>query len=163
MFENHYLMNNKLYLEYVSRALYKKVIRLGAVLFIVSLVFYYIYSSSNLRYSILALACIGLYTALIFPVQYANKLVEYSKKLNNGKVETTIVKFNEKIEMDEGLVHFEFAYSQVHDIVETKNFIVLRITEYSSILVYKDGFVSGNKDEFMTFIKSKIEEKKENE
>lgn len=155
MFENHYLMNEKLYLEYVSKALYKKIIRLGVVLFILGVVLYYFNYSNDLRYSMLALIFVGLYTIVFVPVLYAKKLVEYSKKLNNGKIETTIVKFNEKIEMDEGLCHLEFDYSQIHDIMETKNFIVLRLTEYSSILVFKDGFINSNKEDFMKFIKEK--------
>lgn len=155
MFENQYLMNEKLFLEYVSKSLYKKIIRLGIILFIAGVVLYYFNYSSDLRYSMLALIFVGLYTALLVPVLYAKKLVEYSKKLNNGKIEKTIVKFNEKIELDEGLVHFEFDYSQVHDIMETKNFIVLRLTEYSSILVFKDGFINSNKEDFMKFIKEK--------
>lgn len=58
--------------------------------------------------------------------------------------------------MDEGKVHLEFEYNQITKIVETKSFIVLRLSENSAILVLKDGFVKGTQEEFSKFINEKI-------
>ena len=58
--------------------------------------------------------------------------------------------------MDEGKVHLEFEYSQIKQIVETNHFIVLKLGDNSAILVFKNGFTKGNKEEFIKFIKNKI-------
>ena len=58
--------------------------------------------------------------------------------------------------MDEGKVHLEFEYSQIQKIAQTENFIVLKLGEQTAILVYKNGFISGNKNDFIECINSKI-------
>ena len=49
----------------------------------------------------------------------------------------------------------EFEYSQITQIVHTKNFIVLKTSEQSAILVLKNGFLKGNETDFLKFIKEK--------
>ncbi len=56
--------------------------------------------------------------------------------------------------MDEGKVHLEFEYNQIKQILETKNFIVLKTSEQSAILVLKEGFTTGKVEDFITFIKN---------
>lgn len=58
--------------------------------------------------------------------------------------------------MNEGKVHLEFEYSQINKILQTKNFIILKISEQSSILVFKNGFLKGTEEDFIIFIKDKI-------
>ena len=58
--------------------------------------------------------------------------------------------------MDEGKVHLEVEYSQITEIVQTKNFIVLKTSEQSAVLVYKNGFIKGNENDFMKFIEERI-------
>ena len=53
-------------------------------------------------------------------------------------------------------VHLEFEYSQVSKIVQTQNFIVLKLGKQSAILVYKNGFTEGSENEFIKFIEEKI-------
>ena len=77
------------------------------------------------------------------------------KRLNNGTIEKTNVKFLNNIVMNEGKVHLEFEYGQITQIVYTKNFIVLKTSEQSAILVLKNGFLKGNETEFLKFIKEK--------
>ena len=85
-----------------------------------------------------------------------NQIIETGKRLNSGKIEKTNVIFLNNIVMKEGKVHLEFGYNQIKKIVEIKNFIVLMITDESRVLVFKDGFLKGNKDDFLLFINSKI-------
>lgn len=58
--------------------------------------------------------------------------------------------------MNEGKIHLEFDYKQIKKIVNTKNFIILKINNKSAILVLKNGFVKGNKKDFIEFIENKI-------
>ena len=58
--------------------------------------------------------------------------------------------------MNEGKIHLEFDYKQIKKLVNTKNFIILKINNKSAILVLKNGFVKGNKKDFIEFIENKI-------
>ena len=60
------------------------------------------------------------------------------------------------IVMNEGKVHLEFEYSQIIKILQTKNFIVLKTSEQSAILVLKDGFLKGTESDFIKFIENKL-------
>ncbi len=58
--------------------------------------------------------------------------------------------------MKEGKVHLEFEYSQIKQIIETKNFIVLKTSNQTVILVLKTGFTVSKKGSFLEFINRKI-------
>ena len=53
-------------------------------------------------------------------------------------------------------IHLKLDYKQIKKIVNTKNFIILKINNKSAILVLKNGFVKGNKKDFIEFIENKI-------
>lgn len=54
--------------------------------------------------------------------------------------------------MNEGKVHLEFEYNQINKILETKDFIVLKTSSQSAILVFKEGFATGNKEDFFSLL-----------
>lgn len=90
------------------------------------------------------------------PILAVKQLEETEKRLNNGIIEKTNVKFSDNIVMNEGKVHLEFEYNQITKILHTKNFIVLKTSGQSAILVLKDGFLKGTESEFLKFIGEKI-------
>lgn len=50
-------------------------------------------------------------------------------------------------------------YNQIIKIVETSNFIVLKLGDSSAILVHKKGFTKGTLEEFISFINDKVEKR----
>ena len=78
-----------------------------------------------------------------------------SKRLNNGKLEKTVIEIGKKIKMTEGTAKLEFDYEQIRKIKYTKNFIVLRIEKDAAILVYRNGFKKGKEEDFIKFINEK--------
>lgn len=154
LFENEYTMETKLYKEYVYNILCKKTIIIGLLVAIIGLIIF-IFVHSDKSYMILAASIISVVVAIITPIMTIKQLEESEKRLNNGKIEKTNIKFSNNIVMNEGKVHLEFEYNQIIKIIETENFIVLKISEQSSILVFKNGFIKGNKNDFMKFIEKK--------
>lgn len=154
LFENEYTMETKLYKEYVYNILCKKTIIIGLLVSIIGLIIF-IFVHSDKSYMILAASIISVVVAIITPIMTIKQLEESEKRLNNGKIEKTNIKFSNNIVMNEGKVHLEFEYNQIIKIIETENFIVLKISEQSSILVFKNGFIKGNKNDFMKFIEKK--------
>jgi len=155
LFENEYTMERKLYKEYVYNILCKKTIIIGLLVAVLGIALF-ICMNSERAYMVLATSIISIIVTIITPIITIKQLEETEKRLNNGKIEKTNIKFLNNIVMDEGKVHLEFEYHQIVKVVETKNFIVLGISEQSAILVFKNGFLKGNKNDFINFIEKKI-------
>ena len=155
MFENEYTMNRKLTKEYVFKIIGKRMMIIGLSIFLLGIIMFLLFDD-NIKYVMLTCSFIALFCAVMTPIIMVNDLEKISKRFNNGKIEKTKVIFNENITMDEGKVHLEFEYGQIKQIVETNNFIVLKLDTNSAILVLKQGFTKGNQEEFFKFIKSKI-------
>lgn len=155
LFENEYLMERKYYKEYVLNVLCKKIIITGLLVMIFGLIFTVFVGLENAKI-VLTAAIIAGAASILTPVVTIKQLEDTEKRLNNGKIEKTKVIFSDNIVMDEGKVHLEFEYNQITKILETKSFIVLRLSENSAILVLKDGFVKGTQEEFSKFINEKI-------
>ena len=145
-------METKYYKEYVYNVLCKKTIIMGFIIALIGILFFFLTSSQN-SYVVLTAAIIALISAILTPIITVKQLEEAEKRLNNGSIEKTNVKFSNNIVMNEGKVHLEFEYSQITKIENTKNFIVLKTSNQSAILVLKNGFLIGNETEFLKFIK----------
>lgn len=158
MFENEYKMNKSLTREYVIQVLSMKTIIPGLVIFVVGL-FLFLAEKNALGYVMLTSSIIGLFCAVVTPIMMINNLESASKRINNGNIEKTHIEFGNNIVMDEGKAHLEFEYSQIIKIVETSNFIVLKLGDSSAILVHKKGFTKGTLEEFINFINDKVEKR----
>lgn len=154
-FENEYTMNNKFFKEYVYSVLHKKTIIIGLIVMFIGILFYIFVDKEKATIVITAAIIAGI-AALLTPIITVKQLEKTEKRLNNGIIEKTNVKFSNNIVMNEGKVHLEFEYDQIIKIVQTKNFIVLKTSEYSAILVFKNGFLHGNEKDFLKFIELKI-------
>ena len=147
LFENEYKMETKYYKEYVYNVLCKKTIIMGFIIALIGILFFFLTSSQN-SYIVLTAAIIAFIFAILTPIITVKQLEETEKRLNNGSIEKTNIKFSNNIVMNEGKVHLEFEYGQITQIVYTKNFIVLKTSEQSAILVLKNGFLKGMKQNF---------------
>ena len=154
IFENEYKMDRELFNEYVYNVLCKKMRVSGLIISLIGILFFCLVTS-KISYVILTAVIITIISIIIGPIILSKELEENSKRLNNGNIEKTNIKFSNNIIMNEGNVHLEFEYSQINKILQTKNFIVLKIGKQSSILVLKNGFLKGTEKEFIKFIKEK--------
>lgn len=155
IFQNEYIMTDKLIKEYVYQILCKKIIFNGYIIFVLGVISFFILEN-EISYVMLTAGCISGVTALLIPIITVKQLRENVKIFNNGKIEKNYIQFSNSIIMNEGKVHLEFEYNQINKISETKNFIVLKISSQSVILVFKEGFTIGNKEDFLKFINNKM-------
>ena len=155
LFENEYKMETKYFKEYVYNVLCKKTIIIGFLTALIGILFF-CFTTTKSSYIILTTAIIAFICAIITPIVTTKELEKAEKRLNNGTIEKTNIKFSDNIVMNEGRVHLEFEYSQITKITYTKNFIVLKTSKQSAILVLKNGFLKGNEEEFSKFIEEKI-------
>lgn len=155
LFENEYTMETKLIREYVYNILCKKHIIISLIIAVIGM-FLFTFLDGEKSYIILVIAIISLAYSISIPIITTKQIEKMETKLNNGKIEKTNIKFQNNIVMNEGKVHLEFEYNQITKILQTKNFIVLKIDKNSNILVLKNGFLKGNEKEFIKFIERKI-------
>lgn len=154
-FTNKYTLNDKLIKEYVYKILCKKIIITGIILTILSLLLFVILKKDYM----IVISLISLITTLLTPQLTIKQIKETSKKLNNEKIEATTITFANNIVMTEGKNHFEFEYTQIKNIIQTKNLIALTLTKQTAILLTKEGFQNNNTKNFLEFINNKIGEK----
>lgn len=153
-FENQYTMNKSWYFEYVSLVLFK-----GPLLVCLLFVFFsilFMFLKGQIFDILIFFILFVLFFSYFLLTKTVKSLIEVSKRLNNGVIKKTVVHFGEHIEMDEGIAHLEFQYSQIKDVVKTKNFIVLKLSCDSAILVLKNGFTRGSEKDFLEFIQTRI-------
>lgn len=154
-FENEYTLDTNLIKEYVYNVLCKNHIIISLIIAIIGII---ILALSNISkpYIILIITTISICYSIIIPILTTKQLEKIEKNYNDGKIEKTNIKFQKKIIMNEGKIHLEFDYKQIKKVVNTKNIIILKINNKSAILVLKNGFVKGNKKDFIEFIENKI-------
>ena len=162
-FENEYLINEKI-LKEVCKKLLRKSIIIGYVLGFINIIGYIvsILVLNNANYYVLAIGigCLGI--AFLSPLINSKRMLEYYKIENNGKLEMTKITFGKCITLDRGNTHLEMNYNQIYSKIETLNTIVLgfKVDQKSNakinLIVLKNGFSSGKKDEFISFINQKI-------
>lgn len=158
LFENEYTMKTEFFKEYVYHVLCKNMTIVGILISLLGIVFFFLADGAT-SYIVFTAAIISGIAAILTPVTMVKQLEETEKRLNNGKIEPTKVVFSKNIAMDEGKVHLEFEYNQISKIVQTKNFIVLKTSAQSAILVFKNGFSKGNEKDFLNFIEEKTNAK----
>ena len=154
MFKNEYLMNRKLVVEYVFKIFGTKMI-IGTIISL-TLFLMYLTNKDITGYVFLACSFVSLLSTVVLPATMVYNIENVSKKMHGGKEKITLVEFDSNIIMNEGKVHLEFEYSQILNITQTKNFIILNLGENRAVLVYKNGFTKGNEKEFIKFIEEKI-------
>lgn len=154
LFENEYLMDKKLLKEYVYNVLCKKTIIISLITALSGILFFWFVSNRD-AYIVLTVAIIASISAILLPIIAVKELEETGKRLNNGNIEKTNIKFSNNIVMNEGKAHLEFEYTQITKIIQTKNFIVLKTSENTAILVLKKGFLKGNEKDFIKFVEEK--------
>lgn len=155
LFENEYIMETRFFKEYVYNILCKKQIIIGLIIAIIG-IFLFVFIDDKISYMILVISIISGAYSILIPIITTKQLEQMAKRLNNGKIEKTNVKFLNNIVMNEGKIHLEIEYNQINKIVQTKNFIVLSISKHSAILILKNGFLKGNEKDFLRFIEQKI-------
>ena len=158
LFENEYTMKTEFFKEYVYNVLCKNMTIVGILISLLGIVFFFLVDGAT-SYVVFTAAIISGIATILTPVTMVKQLEEAEKRLNNGNIEPTKVVFSKSIAMDEGKVHLEFEYNQISKIVQTKNFIVLKTSAQSAILVFKNGFSKGNEKDFLNFIEEKTNAK----
>lgn len=100
----------------------------------------------------------GLVFLLLFflPWYISWNALRSSKRNNDGVIpETRITVKDDRIDVDEGWVHFTLEYRKFRRVVHLKHSYVLMIGRRSGLMIDPDGFTKGTFAEFKQFLREK--------
>lgn len=100
----------------------------------------------------------GLVFLLLFflPWYISWNALRTSKRNNDGVIPETRITVNEdRIDVDEGWVHFTLEYRKFRRVVHLKHSYVLMIGRRSGLMIDPDGFTKGTFAEFKQFLREK--------
>lgn len=100
----------------------------------------------------------GLVFLLLFflPWYISWNALRTSKRNNDGVIpETRITVKDDRIDVDEGFVHFTLEYRKFCRVVHLKHSYVLMIGRRSGLMIDPDGFTKGTFAEFKQFLREK--------
>ena len=156
-FENRIIFTKDVFSEYAKGVIQKKTehiaFPLAAFFLLVSIIEFY-----NMDFDSSAFLFPFGVALLFYPVILARvpvkKAYEQQKLLNGGKELEKMTRFSDRIDMvSSNKAEHNFAYSQVTQICETKNLLILKINRKVNLLLDKDGFTVGNLENFRYFIR----------
>lgn len=100
----------------------------------------------------------GLVFLLLFflPWYISWNALRTSKRNNDGVIpETRIAVKDDRIDVDEGCVHFTLEYRKFRRVVHLKHSYVLMIGRRNGLMIDPDGFTKGTFAEFKQFLREK--------
>ena len=100
----------------------------------------------------------GLVLLLLFfmPWYISWKALRSSKRSNDGVIPETRIAVNEdRIDVDEGFVHFTLEYRKFCRVVHLKHSYVLMMGRRNGLMIDPDGFTKGTFAEFKQFLREK--------
>ncbi|MCD8050464.1 MAG: YcxB family protein [Clostridiales bacterium] len=157
-FENRYKVNELMLREYVYKVVSRNIVLMCVVVFLLG-VFLLALSRSNGDNFMTGIAAVCMVIAVVVGVLTPRLLLREiratSDRLNNGRKCETVVRFGEKITMEEGTTSMQFEYSQITKIHDLKHSYVLMLGRQNGILLNKTGFTVGSFEDFQPFIREK--------
>ena len=95
---------------------------------------------------------LAIYSAA-YPYIFTKKSEKRLHQRYGGVIPVTRIQFGETIEVSEADIEFSLDYSDLQRVVVLKNGIFMSTKGRRGIMLDPDGFIKGNKDEFMPFLR----------
>lgn len=158
LFENRFSESNEMLSEYIRKVVCKKMRILGYSFALLALVMFIvtIYRHDYVLSAVFGVSMfILLFTALVTPFATMRQVRENNRRLHNGKTFETIVRFGDRIYLEEGSISMSFEYSQVIQTYSLKHSFVMMLGKTNGVLVSPSHFTIGTFEDFKAFLSSK--------
>lgn len=153
-FENRYVMTEEMLREYTGRVICRGLAKncalfsgLCALLCLAAIRLHHLGAAAVLG----SFTALGLAAGLSLPFLAARQL----DSGENGRMETTVVRFGERILLMEGGVRCWYDYSEITAVQVFRTFSVLRIGKRDAIVLSPAGFSRGDNISFWRFFREK--------
>lgn len=167
IFENRYLRTKEVHKEIHSHYFFKRplviveyiLLALVMILCILSLPFPDVFPLRSVAIFWLPISVLAVAAMIIQYVKTVNISQKRDLEINDGKpVEVRMILTNDVIEtcLVSPETKYHFSYHSIRKIMTTRNYYVLLTEAKHSIVFKKDGFVKGSPDEFLPFVRTKV-------
>lgn len=157
-FQNQYHTDKEVTKEYAKYVFCKSTRILGIVLMIISAIAFVLSLKAGYKMSESALFILCFVGGLLIYGYYIIivKVVDHSAKKKEQEQPECIVRFGNKILMEQGKLQKEYEYKQVRKFYNLPHIYALIIGKNQAVLVKKGGFTKGKEEEFEKFIKERM-------
>lgn len=157
-FECRYLATDEMYREYVRRVLCRRLFLIGTLAALISLAALgFTLREGDRVFATLFGGClvIVLLTILLSPSLLLRQLRENEQALHGGHKYETVVRFGNRILIQEGDFSLAVDYEQIRSVRPLKYSCVLMFGPRSAVMVSPDHFTIGTYADFLTFVKNR--------
>jgi len=162
LFENRYMMNKNRFIEWAKHPIKKNILAIIWFVIMIFTIFMSILSIMNkdiiffIFYMLMSVFCIYrcfFRTKFLLSKQF--KVIA----INHGNDEwERVIQFGDSIILIDGNTKTEYQWSQVRELINDRDYLILVLGKGIGIRLAKNGFIKGTADAFLDFIKNECQE-----
>ena len=158
IYENRFFSTDEMLKEYIRRVIYRKIFLLGGIFALLALVMLLVTwrDGEPVFMAIFGICLFIILAILIFsPSLTLRQVKEDNRRLHNGQTYESVVRFGDRILMQEGTFSFACDYSQIVRLHKLSHCWVLMFGPRNGILLDPTHFTTGDPDGFEAFLRER--------
>lgn len=162
-YEARFFSTDEMLREYIRRVLYRTLFRLGAGFALLALVMLVITwrNGEPVFMAIFAVCLLVILAVLLFaPALTFRQMKEDNIRLHNGETFETVVRFGDRVLMQEGTFSFACDYRQITHLRKLSSCWVLQLGPRNGILLAPDQLTVGAPEDFEAFLRERCPQMK---
>lgn len=163
IYENRFFSTDEMLKEYIRRVIYRKIFLLGSLFGLLALVMLWITwrDGEPVFMAIFGICLLIILAVLLFsPALTFRQVKEDNRRLHNGQTFETVVRFGDRILMQEGTFSFACDYSQILRLHKLQHCWVLMFGPRNGILLDPAHFTTGDPEAFEAFLRERCPQMK---
>ena len=163
IYENRFFCTDEMLKEYIRRVIYRKIFLLGGLFAVLALVMLLVTwrDGEPVFMAIFGICLFIILVVLLFsPALTLRQVKEDSRRLHNGQTYESVVRFGDRILMQEGTCSFACDYHQILRLHKLSHCWVLMFGPRNGIMLVPDHFTIGDPDRFEAFLRERCPQMK---
>lgn len=157
LFENRYIMSKERYMDWVRRPIRKNYFFIMWVVILSFTVFLFLICILNQDITFsgfsLFLTIFCIYRAFFRSKMMISKQFKVLAMTQGANEWERVIQFNDNIVVIDGVTTTKYNWSQVIELIDSKDYIILMLNKRLGLRLEKDGFSKGSSDTFLQFFK----------
>lgn len=163
IYENRFFCTDEMLKEYIRRVIYRKIFLPGGIFALLALVMLLVtwQGGEPIFTAVFGICLFIILAVLLFsPSLTFRQLKEDNQRLHNGQTFESVVRFGDRILMQEGTCSFACDYSQILRLHKLSHCWVLMFGPRNGIMIVPDHFTIGDSETFEAFLRERCPQMK---
>lgn len=162
-YEARFFSTDEMLREYIRRVIYRKIFRFGGVFGLLALVMVWVTWRDHAPvmtavFSVCLLVILAV--LLLAPALTFRQMKEDNVRLHNGETFETVVRFGDRVLVQEGTFSFACDYRQITHLRKLSSCWVLQLGPRNGILLAPDQLTVGAPEDFEAFLRERCPQMK---